>query len=202
MDEQLNLFKQDKKNNLESHLPSDFFQINEISVKEEEKLLIQYRFGKCLFGNLIEASTEEGICYLAFYEDENQALIDFKKRFPKSKFSQDDRQNALITVPYFTEDWSELPSLQLFLKGTEFQLKVWKALLKIPLGKTTTYKDIASQIENPKANRAVGTAAGKNPIAFLIPCHRLLQTSGKIGGYRWGESRKLILLNWESEVIK
>ncbi len=84
------------------------------------------------------------------------------------------------------------------LKGTDFQLKVWEALLKIPMGKLSTYGSIAKEIDNPKASRAVGTAIGDNPVAFLIPCHRVIQASGNIGGYMWGTTRKKAIIGWES----
>lgn len=196
MDKQLNFFDQGKMSEKEPLLAKDFFQLNKML--ENEALAINYGFGNCQFGNLIEASTAEGICYLAFYEKKDQAIIDLKKRFPKAEFILNEKNEALKSLLYFTKDWGQIAPLNLYIKGTDFQLNVWEALLEIPMGQTTTYKDIANQIGNSKANRAVGTAAGKNPIAFLIPCHRLLQTSGKIGGYRWGESRKLALLNWES----
>jgi AraC family transcriptional regulator of adaptative response/methylated-DNA-[protein]-cysteine methyltransferase len=84
------------------------------------------------------------------------------------------------------------------LKGTDFQLKVWEALLKIPMGQLSTYGDIARQIDNINASRAVGTAIGSNPVAFLIPCHRVIQSSGKIGGYMWGGTRKTAIIGWEN----
>jgi AraC family transcriptional regulator of adaptative response/methylated-DNA-[protein]-cysteine methyltransferase len=83
------------------------------------------------------------------------------------------------------------------LKGTDFQLKVWETLLKIPMGRLSTYHNIAEQIGSPKASRAVGTAIGSNPVAFLIPCHRVIQSSGKIGGYMWGNTRKTAIIGWE-----
>jgi len=91
-----------------------------------------------------------------------------------------------------------LPEIKLHLKGTEFQLKVWETLLKIPMGQLSTYGNIAEQICSANASRAVGTAIGNNPVAFLIPCHRVIQSSGNIGGYMWGETRKTAIIGWES----
>jgi AraC family transcriptional regulator of adaptative response/methylated-DNA-[protein]-cysteine methyltransferase len=88
------------------------------------------------------------------------------------------------------------------LKGTEFQLKVWHALLTIPFGDLSTYGHIAEKIENPKASRAVGTAIGNNPVSFIIPCHRVIQTSGAIGGYMWGPNRKTAMIGWEGVRVK
>jgi AraC family transcriptional regulator of adaptative response/methylated-DNA-[protein]-cysteine methyltransferase len=105
------------------------------------------------------------------------------------------QQNALYI---FTQDWSRLPEVKLHLKGTDFQLKVWETLLKIPMGGLSTYKDIAGQLGNSKASRAVGSAVGDNPVAFLIPCHRVIQSTGIIGQYHWGATRKTAMIGWEA----
>jgi AraC family transcriptional regulator of adaptative response/methylated-DNA-[protein]-cysteine methyltransferase len=104
------------------------------------------------------------------------------------------QQNA---VRIFSGDWSELQQIKLHLKGTAFQLKVWETLLKIPFGQLTTYGTIATQLNKPNASRAVGTAVGSNPVAFLIPCHRVIQATGSLGGYMWGETRKTAIIGWE-----
>lgn len=155
-----------------------------------KNLVINYSFAETPFGNIIVASTQKGICNMAFYEDEFQSLEDLKSRFPNASFSQKLdllQQNALFV---FQNDWSKLSEIKLHLKGTDFQLKVWETLLKIPMGKLSTYGEIAKQIENPNASRAVGTAIGSNPVAFLIPCHRVIQSAGTFGGYMWGNTRK------------
>ena len=105
------------------------------------------------------------------------------------------QQNALFI---FTQDWSKLKEIKLHLKGTDFQLKVWEALLKIPMGGLTTYGDIASGINHPKAFRAVGTAVGENPVALLIPCHRVIRSTGELGNYHWGDVRKTAIIGWEA----
>ena len=92
----------------------------------------------------------------------------------------------------------KLNQIKLHLKGTDFQLKVWETLLKIPMGNLSTYGQIAGEIQNPKASRAVGTAIGSNPVAFLIPCHRVIQSSGHFGGYMWGTTRKTAIIGWEA----
>ena len=162
-----------------------------------KSLSINYSFAETPFGNIIVASTQKGICYMAFNEDEFQSLEDLKNRFPNALFSQKLdllQQNALFI---FQNDWSKLSEIKLHLKGTDFQLKVWETLLKIPMGKLSTYGEIAKKIENPYASRAVGTAIGSNPVAFLIPCHRVIQSTGTFGGYMWGNTRKTAIIGWE-----
>ena len=108
------------------------------------------------------------------------------------------QQNALFI---FSHDWRKLHQIKLHLKGTAFQLKVWETLLKIPLGKLSTYGSIAKKINNSNAARAVGTAIGSNPVAFLIPCHRVIQSTGNFGGYMWGATRKTAIIGWEAGKI-
>lgn len=102
----------------------------------------------------------------------------------------------------FQNDWSKLQQIKLHLKGTEFQLKVWEVLLKVPMGKLATYGTIAEQLGNPNASRAVGTAIGSNPVAFLIPYHRVIQSTGIFGGYMWGNTRKTAIIGWEGANIE
>lgn len=163
-----------------------------------EKLCINYSFAESPFGHIIVASTTKGICHIAFYEDENIALANLKHQFPAAQYQQilDEEQQNALTI--FGFDWSKLLQIKLHLKGTDFQLKVWEALLKIPVGKLATYGSIAKQLQNPNASRAVGTAIGDNPVAFLIPCHRVIQSSGALGGYHWGVNRKSAMIGWEA----
>lgn len=161
------------------------------------QLNINYSFATCLFGNILAASTEKGICYLAFIEEEEKALNELKLYFPNAFLKQatdEFQQNALHI---FTSDWSKLSEVKLHLKGTDFQVKVWEALLKIPMGQLATYGNIATAINNPTAARAVGSAIGSNPVAFLIPCHRVIQSGGNFGGYMWGNTRKTAMIGWE-----
>lgn len=161
-------------------------------------LSVNYSFSESPFGKLIVASTHKGVCYMAFENNIDKALEDLKQRFPNATFQRKLdllQQNALFI---FKNDWSKLPQIKLHLKGTDFQLKVWETLLKIPMGDLSTYGNIAEKIGNPNASRAVGTAIGSNPVAFLIPCHRVIQSSGNIGGYMWGGTRKTAIIGWES----
>jgi len=160
-------------------------------------LTINYSFAESPFGDILVASTEKGICYMAFSDNEADAFSVLQNHFPNANFKQDTdliQQNALYI---FSQDWSKLNQIKLHLKGTDFQLKVWQTLLKIPLGQLTTYGAIADRIESPKASRAVGTAIGHNPVAFLIPCHRVIQSTGMFGGYMWGNTRKTAIIGWE-----
>jgi AraC family transcriptional regulator, regulatory protein of adaptative response / methylated-DNA-[protein]-cysteine methyltransferase len=163
-----------------------------------ENLQINYSYAESPFGNILVASTLKGICYMAFADNEQQALTDLMQHFPKALLKQMVdliQQNALYI---FTHDWSKLNQIKLHLKGTDFQLKVWEALLKIPMGKLSTYGTIAEEIKNANASRAVGTAIGSNPVAFLIPCHRVIQSTGTFGGYMWGPTRKTAIIGWEA----
>lgn len=160
-------------------------------------LSINYSFAESPFGNLIVASTSKGICFMAFNEDDNLALVELRSKFPNALFIRKldlIQQNALFI---FQNDWTKLPEIKLHLKGTDFQLKVWETLMKIPMGQLSTYGTIARQIDKPNASRAVGTAIGSNPVAFLIPCHRVIQSTGVFGGYMWGNTRKTAIIGWE-----
>lgn len=162
-----------------------------------KNLTINYSFAESIFGNLLVASTTKGICYMAFFDEEHTAFLTMQSHFPNAHFKQTVdliQQNALYI---FTHDWTKLQQIKLHLKGTDFQLKVWQTLLKIPMGQLTTYGAIAHKIYNPNASRAVGTAIGSNPVAFLIPCHRVIQASGIFGGYMWGNTRKTAIIGWE-----
>ena len=163
-----------------------------------ENLNINYSYAQTSFGNILVASTPKGICHIAFADDANSAFEALKKSFPNAHLHPIldlNQRNALLI---FTHDWQKLNQIKLHLKGTDFQLKVWESLLKIPLGKLSTYGNIAAQIQKPTASRAVGTAIGDNPVAFLIPCHRVIQSTGAFGQYHWGSSRKTAMIGWEA----
>lgn len=163
-------------------------------------LFITYSFSETIFGNVIIASTSKGICHLAFIDSEETSLIDLHSNFPQAKFEHKrtaDHEKALL---FFKRD-ENVQGISLHLKGSKFQLKVWQALLKIPTGKLVSYGNLANEIGLPKASRSVGTAIGSNPIAFLIPCHRVIQASGNFGNYMWGPDRKACLIGWEAAGI-
>ncbi len=164
-----------------------------------EALTINYSFADTPFGNVIVASTDKGVCHMAFADEgiEN-AFENLKVQFPNANYKQIvdlKQQNALFV---FNQDWSKLEEIKLHLKGTDFQLKVWETLLKVPSGGLTTYGDLATKAGHEGAYRAVGTAVGKNSVAFLIPCHRVIKSTGELGNYHWGENRKNLIVGWEA----
>lgn len=163
-------------------------------------LNIDYSFADTQWGKALVASTEKGICHLSFFEDAEKALFELQSEYPKANIQEKPNGNhecALLAL-------SETPSdkLKLHIKGTDFQLKVWEALLKIPYGSLVSYGDLATEIGKPSASRAVGTAIGSNPVAYLIPCHRVIQNTGAFGGYKWEMARKKAIIGWESLVLK
>lgn len=163
-----------------------------------ENLLINYSFEDTPFGKLIIASTSKGLCYMAFVDNENVSFDALLGLFPRASYRQMTDEIQRKALSFFSENRNGSGELICHLKGTEFQLKVWDALLKIPMGQLTTYGDIADQIDNPKASRAVGTAVGDNPVSLLIPCHRVIRSTGHLGGYHWGLTRKMAILGWEA----
>lgn len=164
-----------------------------------QALRINYSFAETPFGQVMVASTDKGICHLAFVDEgEEEALGSLKQLFPNAAYTQcpDRKQEDALSV--FNRDWSKPDEIKLHLKGTSFQLKVWETLLKIPAGGLTTYADLATKSGHEGACRAVGTAIGRNPVAFLIPCHRVIKATGDIGNYHWGEVRKEAIIGWEA----
>lgn len=162
-----------------------------------EELSIAYSFSTTPFGEIIIASTFKGVCYTAFIDSEEEGVNDMKKTFPQAKFIHSKRNDHEKVSSVFLGD-EDISKIKLHLKGTDFQIKVWEALLKIPSGKLVSYGTIANTIQLPKASRAVGTAIGSNPVALLIPCHRVIQASGNFGNYMWGADRKASIIGWEA----
>lgn len=154
-------------------------------------------FGKCLIG-----TTERGICHLGFIQtSEGDAINNLVAGWAQAKMIEDHRATAPLIELIFELNQRGKESLRLHLCGTNFQIKVWEALLTIPMGAATTYEYIAAQIGKPSATRAVGTAVGHNPVAVLIPCHRVLRKDGAFGNYRYGSARKKALLGWEATLV-
>lgn len=167
-----------------------------------ESLRINYHFAQSPFGQVLVASTPKGVCHLSFVELPDTALGHLYRRFPRAQYQSatDTLQQQALGI--FGHDWSQLEQVKLHLKGTDFQLKVWAALLSIPMGHLSTYGQIASAIKQPSASRAVGTAIGSNPVAYLIPCHRVIQSTGQWGGYMWGAVRKTAIVGWEAAQVQ
>ncbi|SEM74060.1 bifunctional helix-turn-helix domain-containing protein/methylated-DNA--[protein]-cysteine S-methyltransferase [Palleronia pelagia] len=159
-------------------------------------LEITYGYGEGPFGRMLGLATPRGLCGLAFTEETGDAaaLADMQSRWPDAVYSRDDAALA----PHLHAAVTQGAESELHLIGAPFQIKVWEALLSIPSGHVTTYGEIAARIGNPKAVRAVGTAVGRNPISWLIPCHRAVRKSGGLGGYHWGLPVKRAMLAVEA----
>lgn len=162
-----------------------------------EGVTIRYGLHASPFGKCLIAVTERGICHLGFVQtSEGDAIDNLVADWKNARMIEDNKRTASLIEPIF--DTSARGKLNLHLRGTNFQLKVWEALLKIPAGTVTTYEGLAERIGQPTASRAVGTAVGHNPIAVLIPCHRVIRKVGEFGNYRYGAPRKKALLAYES----
>jgi len=167
-----------------------------------EGLTIDYGFHPTPFGECFVAITDRGICRLAFMDkaEKKKLLKDFHKDWKNATLQDNQAKTKEVTEEIFSSPKGKKrkPSFKVLSRGTNFQIKVWEALLKIPSGQVVTYQAIAKMIGSPKAVRAVGNAVGKNQIAYLIPCHRVIRGTGHLGGYRWGTSRKRAMLGKEA----
>lgn len=164
-------------------------------------LTIFYGFHDCPFGSVLLMMTERGICGLAFADDgqEQRAFSDMSSRWPEASYvERPDVTGPQVARIFTPSSWTAEQPLRIVFIGTEFETRVWQTLLKVPMGKATTYSDIAGHLGNPKAARAVGAAVGRNPISFVVPCHRVLGKSGGLCGYHWGLTRKQAILGWEA----
>lgn len=151
-------------------------------------------------GYLLVAKTDKGLCYVGFADSPEEGILDMQKRFPYSSFTASEDSELVQVAKAIAVGKPLDTTLTLHVRGTDFQTKVWQALLQIPAGKRSNYSEIASRIDQAKAVRAVGTAIGANPIAVLIPCHRVLRSDGQLGGYHWGLARKRALLQREGAI--
>lgn len=160
-------------------------------------IAIRYGFHESPFGEAMIAVTDRGLCALAFVQndDRDHLLDELRARWPAAEITESVAATQKYARMIFGDSAGDIT---LFVKGTNFQIRVWEALLRVPSGRAVTYEDIAFSIGQPTAVRAVGAAVGQNPIAYLIPCHRVLRKSGVFGEYHWGSTRKKALLGWES----
>jgi AraC family transcriptional regulator of adaptative response/methylated-DNA-[protein]-cysteine methyltransferase len=164
-------------------------------------LTVSYGFHPSPFGTALVMTTKRGLAGLAFADagEEQAALADMQSRWPEAHIVEDRARTAKLARRIFDPKlWRADRPLRVVLIGTDFELRVWEALLDIPMGRATTYSDIAVRLGATKAARAVGAAVGKNPISFVVPCHRVLGKSGDITGYHWGLTRKRAMLGWEA----
>lgn len=163
-------------------------------------LEVRYGFGDTPFGRAMVAYTDRGICRLAFCADEpGMETACLRQMFPRGVLVEDPPgAQALLGKVFCRGPRTANRGLSLWVSGSNFQIQVWRALLRLPCGALASYRQIAKSVARPAAARAVGTAVGANPIAFLIPCHRVLRADGAIGGYHWGATRKAALVAWET----
>ncbi len=166
-----------------------------------EGLTIRFGFHPSPFGTALVMATGRGLAGLALADagEERAALIDMQRRWPKAKYIEDAAATAPLARRIFDQtQWRADQPLRIVLIGTDWEVRVWEALLKIPMGRLATYSGIASKVCTPAAARAVGAAVGKNPICFVVPCHRVVGKSGELTGYHWGITRKHAMLGWEA----
>ena len=184
----------------------DLFTTLEAVTPQEYKLsgsglTIDYGFHETPFGTSLIGVTQRGVCWLSFVSSDGshkEELEKMKEHWHNSVFHQEQKiTNAFAEKIFHPEEVNAAGKLHLFVKGTNFQVKVWEALLKLPMGSVTTYQNIAEKIDNPRAMQAVGSAVGSNHIAYIIPCHRVIRKDGILGEYRWTASRKKSIIGWE-----
>jgi AraC family transcriptional regulator of adaptative response/methylated-DNA-[protein]-cysteine methyltransferase len=164
-------------------------------------MTLRYGFHPSPFGTAIVIASGRGLAGLAFADpgEEQPALADMQRRWPRATYLEDHTGTAALAQRIFdTKLWRADQPLRVVLIGTDFEVRVWESLLKIPMGRAVCYSDIAQRIESPNASRAVGAAVGKNPISFVVPCHRALGKGGALTGYHWGITRKQAMIGWEA----
>jgi len=164
-------------------------------------MTMRFGFHPSPFGTAIVMATGRGLAGLGFADpgEESVALADLKGRWPNATYIEDYIGTAPLAQRIFDPKmWLPDQPLRVVLIGTDFEVRVWESLLKIPMGRAVSYSDIACSIKSPKASRAVGAAIGKNPVSFVVPCHRALGKDGKLTGYHWGITRKQAMLGWEA----
>lgn len=181
-----------------SNLVTIELQPYDIQTNGGRGLHLNYNYRETPFGEILIASTDNGVCYLAFSIKRDIAFAELKELYPLAEYtmkSDEYQEQACMALSMNSER-----SVKLCLTGTRFQIAVWNELLKIPVGELTTYGAIAQALDRPKAFRAVGSAVGANPVAILIPCHRVVRSTGALGGYHWGLPLKEKLIKWEANL--
>jgi AraC family transcriptional regulator of adaptative response/methylated-DNA-[protein]-cysteine methyltransferase len=166
-----------------------------------EGLTVTYGFHPCPFGMALVMTTPRGLCGLGLADvgKEKSALRDMRSRWPKARYVEDRAATAATAARIFDPKlWRKDRPLRIIMIGTDFEVRVWEKLLHIPMGAAATYSGLAAEVGSPKGARAVGLAVGKNPICFVVPCHRVIGKSGDLTGYHWGLTRKRAILGWEA----
>tara|TARA_B100000609_G_C17129506_1_gene389377 strand:- start:83 stop:685 length:603 start_codon:yes stop_codon:yes gene_type:complete len=192
-----NLDKSKRNKNVKMH---EFFNSKISNENPTNFSKITYQFKKSAFGQTLIMNSEMGLCGLAFCDDlgKDAVLADMKIRWPNASYKED----AIFSDKDFKSILDKTQQVELCLLGSKLQIQVWKALLKIPTGKVISYTTLAKYIGKPKAVRTIATAIGKNPLCWLIPCHRVLRANGELGGYHWGLNIKRKMLTYESQIDK
>jgi AraC family transcriptional regulator of adaptative response/methylated-DNA-[protein]-cysteine methyltransferase len=173
-----------------------------------EGLEIAYGFHATPFGEAVVLATPRGVAGIAFVDEDagqsrTEALADMTRRWPAARFTESPQHTAPHAACIFdSAAWNREHPVRLVLIGTDFEVRVWETLLRIPMGRAVTYADIARHLGQPTAARAVGSAVGRNPISFVVPCHRVLRSDGNLGGYHWGLTRKRALIGWETGRVR
>jgi AraC family transcriptional regulator of adaptative response/methylated-DNA-[protein]-cysteine methyltransferase len=184
----------------------DLFVVHEAMSPGEWKsggsgLTVTYGFHPSPFGAALVMATERGLCGLAFADEgeDAAALDDMRRRWPNARYVEDQARTGQLARRIFEpSQWREETPLRVVLIGTDFEVRVWQTLLRIPLGRAATYSDVAKKVCSERAARAVGAAVGRNPISFVVPCHRVIGKNGNLTGYHWGLTRKRAMLGWEA----
>lgn len=184
-----------------SRLYDHFVQIEAMTPGEYknggQQLVLDYGQHQTPFGVAFIAISKRGICQFGFVDEQN-CLDEVHRQWPNAKIVANEKTTKVAMQDLFSQTREKLGPLSLHVRGTNFQVKVWQALLRIPPGRIVSYGQVAEHLQLPRAARAVGTAIGRNPIAFLIPCHRVIRQTGHLGGYHWGETRMHAIHAWES----
>lgn len=176
---------------VESMSPGEFKNLG-------KDIIVTYTIAESCFGKVLIAETDKGVCHVSFFSYQKQALAILRKQWPHSVTRAGTGKYAGQILMFLQDNTKHISKIPLLLKGTPFQIKVWEALLKIPAGRLVSYQMLSKYIAHPRAVRAVGTAVGQNPIAYIIPCHRVIRGTGVIGQYRWGAARKTAMIGRES----
>ena len=162
-------------------------------------LSLHYVLARSPFGQTIIASTAKGISYIAFADKgKEEAVATLQRAFPLATLSEQADEHNSRAAGVFRLDWGNVGEVRLHLRGTNFQIKVWESLVRVPAGRLTTYSQLAQAVGSPKAVRAVGSAVAGNPVALLIPCHRVIRSTGGFGNYHWRPERKAAIIGWEA----
>ena len=164
--------------------------------------MIRYSFYPSIFGDVLIADDATYLCWISFADDKDSSLQELQNKYRSSELIQETSELQKIALGCISNKWENIFNIPIHLHGTKFQQDVWAELQKIPLGQTKTYKQIAEAIGRPKAVRAVWSAIGANPIAIIIPCHRVVSSDGSLGGYHWGIEKKIAMIKWEISQVK